>query len=42
MKSCNRNKERICAEEEEGVFIVIERERRDMQVHIRTIEERVY
>ena len=35
-------KERICAKEGEGISAVKGRERRSMQVHIRTTEERVY
>ena len=40
--SCDWDEERICAKEEKGIFIVEERERRDVWVHWRTIEKRVY
>jgi len=42
LKPCNRNEERIHAKKEESVSIVEGRERRGTQVHIRTVEERVY
>ena len=38
----NWDEERVCAEKREDVSIVERRERRDAQVHWRTIEERVY
>ena len=42
MRSCNRGEERICAEKEKGVPIVKRGKRRGVQVHWRTIEERIY
>ena len=39
---CNRDKEGIHTKKREGVFIVKRVERRDMQVHQKTIEEWVY
>jgi len=42
MGSCNQNKGRICAEKGESIPIVEREKRRDMQVHFRTIEKRVY
>ena len=38
----NISERRICAKERENVFAVERRERRDVQVHIRTIEEMLY
>jgi len=42
MKLCYQHKERVCTEKEEEVSIVKGGERRGTQVHIKTIEERVY
>ena len=42
MESCNRDKERVFAKEEEGVSIVKGRERRGIWVYWRTIEEEIY
>ena len=42
LRLCNRHEGRVCAEEEEGVFVVKRRKRRGIWVHFRTIEERVY
>ena len=40
--SCDRSEERICTEKGEGVFIVKERKEKSVQVHWRTIKERVH
>ena len=42
MGSCNRCEEEVCTRKEEGVSVVKRRERRDMWVYRRTIEEMVY
>ena len=39
---CNRDKRRICAKEGEDVSIIKRGKRRNVWVHQRTIEERVY
>ena len=40
--SYNKGEGRVCTEKEEDVSIVEKRERKDIQVHQRKIEERVY
>jgi len=42
MESCNRDKEKICTEKEEGISTIERREKRGVQVHWRTIEKKVY
>ena len=42
MGSCNRYEEEVCTWEEKDVSVVKRRERRDMWVYRRTIEEMVY
>jgi len=40
--SCNRDKEGVFTEKEEGVSIFEEREGRDVQVYRRTTEKRIH
>jgi len=42
LRSRDRHEEGICTEEGESVSIVKRRERRDVRIHTRTIEERVH
>ena len=42
LESCNQHEGRICSEEGKGVSVVKGRERRGMQVYLRTTEERVH
>ena len=42
MESYYWYKERVCTKEGEGISIVKEEERKDVQVYFWTIEERVY
>ena len=42
MKSCDRSKEKVCTEKGESISVVKGRKRGGVQVHWRTIEERVY
>jgi len=42
MGSCNRYKERICAKEGKDISVIERRERKGVQVHLRTIEEGIY
>ena len=42
MRLHKRDKRGVCTEEEKDISIVKRREGRDIKVHIRTIEKRVY
>ena len=42
MRTCNRDKERVCIKEGEGISAIKEREERGAWVYSRTIKKGVY